>query len=77
LSSAESGTVPGSTMMAFRAMPRDFTVTSAEGPGAAAAVAGSSTIADEELEDVPAVRSLIDLALQRRRQRSLFSYATR
>jgi hypothetical protein len=65
------------TMMAFRAVTGDFAVTSAEGPAAVAAVAGSSNTADEELEDVPAVRSVIDLALQRRRQRSLFSYATR
>ncbi|MES2460696.1 MAG: hypothetical protein V4671_08925, partial [Armatimonadota bacterium] len=31
----------------------------------------------DELQPVPAVRSLLDMALQQRRQRSLFSYATR
>ncbi|MBC8104212.1 MAG: hypothetical protein H7Z41_16680 [Cytophagales bacterium] len=45
-------------------------------------VAGSNSAADlsmraEEAREVPAVRSIVDMALPLRRQRSLFSYATR
>ena len=48
----------------------------AQGPVAVTPVYNSENVSGE-VQDVPASRSLLDMALRQRRQRSLFSYATR
>ncbi len=71
-----SSTASSSAVMAFRSADSGLHAKLRPVREAITAAPGSENSIEAE-QDVPAVRSLMDLALQQRRQRSLFSYATR
>jgi hypothetical protein len=63
--------------IAARVMTSPAPASVAAAPDLAAVASGIGENRTQEPQDVPAARSLLVMALQQRRQRSLFSYATR